>query len=159
MASGADFSIIIEVDPSLEGKPETTDLEKVAAATLEAYGREGPVELTVVVTTDETIRDYNRRYLGRDRPTDVLAFGTEVSGTADVFVHGPAPVRYLGDIMVSYDRAVEQAPEYAHSVTEELHQLIIHGVLHLLGHDDATGAQQEEMRRMEGEVLRRLGEK
>ena len=125
------------VSTSLEGKPEVEDLEKVVAVTLEACATDEPMELTVVVTTDETIRDYNNRYLGRDRPTDVLAFGTEVSGPTDVFVYGPIPVRYLGDVMVSYDRAVEQAPEYGHSATEELHQLVVHGVLHLLGYDDS----------------------
>lgn len=153
-----DWSITIEVDPSLTGKQEIVDLEKVVVATLEAYSAGELAELTVVVTTDETICDYNRRYRGCDQPTDVLAFGTEDTGPAGVFVNPPVAIRYLGDVMVSYDRAVEQAPEYGHSVSEELHQLTIHGVLHLLGYDDATEAQREEMRCLEREVLGRLGE-
>jgi probable rRNA maturation factor len=99
-------------------------LRAVALAVLRAEDRigAGPSEL-------------NRDFLGKDAPTDVLAFAAlEDSGP---FVAAPEAGGYLGDVIVSYPRAVAQAREHGHSPEQELNLLVVHGILHLLGYDHA----------------------
>jgi probable rRNA maturation factor len=110
-----------------------------------------PGQATLVITDDEGIQTLNREYLGRDTPTDVLAFGAqEAAGT---FVAAPEMEDYLGDVIVSYPRAVAQAEDHGHSVEEELNLLIVHGVLHLLGYDHADEQQEAVMWARQGAIL------
>ena len=83
--------------------------------------------------------------------TDVLTFPAwegEISLSAD---------GYLGDIMICYDRATEQAKEYGHSLTRELSFLAVHGVLHLLGYDHMTEADERIMREKQTAILESRG--
>lgn len=111
-------------------------------------GEEGVAscELGVVLTDDEEIRALNRRYLERDRPTDVLAFalGEEPDEEGDFVVPERWPP-YLGDVVISLDRAREQAGAYGHHWSREVELLLIHGLLHLVGYEDET---EEARRRM-----------
>jgi len=97
-------------------------------------------ELSVVLTTDESIAELNRRYLGREGPTNVMAFAMQEGEGAGLH---PG---LLGDVVVSADRAVAEAPMWGSTAHEHLLRLVIHGLLHLLGHEDATeeGARQME---------------
>lgn len=95
------------------------------------------------ITTDREVRDLNRRFLGDDRPTDVLSFP---SG------EGAGP---LGDIAIAYPYARRQAAALGHGVETELRVLLLHGVLHLLGYDHETDGGR--MRRIEQQWRRRLG--
>jgi probable rRNA maturation factor len=125
----------------LTGLPLAERLREIARAVLRHEGRQG--ELTLVVTDDEGIRALSRDFLGLDVPTDVLSFGAqEESGP---FVSAPEAGSYLGDVIVSYPRAVEQAQEQGHSTEQELSLLIVHGVLHLLGYDHADDAEKAVM--------------
>lgn len=101
---------------------------RVVRAVLEDAGVAG-IEVSLVITTDEEIRELNRRFRSRDASTDVLSFpmGDEI---------------LLGDVVVSYDRAVEQAAEFGVATGEELARLFIHGSLHLLGFDHTRGGRQ-----------------
>jgi probable rRNA maturation factor len=86
-------------------------------------------ELSVLITDDEEIRTLNRQYRSVDRTTDVLAF-SQLEG------EGAVPgYNVLGDIVISWDRAVSQGEEYGHGVNAELERLLVHGLLHLLGFD------------------------
>jgi probable rRNA maturation factor len=154
-----DAMIGVDVRPPRAADVDVALIEKVAYEALALFGPDEPLELSVVVTDDAEIQVYNKQYLARDRATDVIAFGTSETAGEVNFVSPEGLPRYLGDVMVSYDRAVEQAPEYGHTAVEELHQLVAHGVLHLLGYDDSTDEQKAEMRRMERAVLERIGEK
>lgn len=109
-------------------------------------------ELTLVISDDETVRMLNRTYRGVDAPTDVLAFG----GTVPDFVVAPESASYLGDVVISYPRAVEQAAG-RHASTEELVLLVVHGVLHLLGYDHMTSQDKEVMWAKQAVILDRLG--
>ncbi len=109
-------------------------------------------ELTLVISDDETVHTLNRTYRGVDAPTDVLAFG----GTAPDFVVAPNSTSYLGDVIISYPRAVEQAME-RHTPAEELVLLVVHGVLHLLGYDHATPQDKKAMWAKQSMILDRLG--
>ena len=146
--------IIIEVDALSEsGKQpeiEADLLEGAARQTLACVGAASEAELSVVLSSDERLADLNRRYLGVDAPTDVLAFP---SGEVDPDTGMP----YLGDVLVSYPRALAQAATGGHSVEEELQLLVVHGVLHLLGYDHATPAEHERMWALQAEALTRLG--
>jgi len=111
-------------------------------------------ELTVVVTDDAHVERLNRTYRGVSAPTDVLAFG--VTETLDRFALPPEAGPYLGDIVISYPRAVEQAAEYGHSVLDELLILAVHGALHLLGYDHESAEDKEGMWCAQAEALAQL---
>ena len=97
----------------------------------------------LLITDDETIKGLNLRYRGQDSETDVLAFG--MLDDPEGFVSPPSLPPHLGDVVVSYPRAAEQAADYGHSVEEELDRLVIHGLLHLLGYDDEDEQERQEM--------------
>ena len=101
-------------------------------------------ELAYVLMSDEALLDYNTRYLGHDDYTDVITFdgqtGTGVSG----------------DVLMSYDRIKENAATFGVSVQQELRRVMVHGLLHLLGHSDKTKAKKEAMRAVEDKYLARL---
>jgi probable rRNA maturation factor len=96
--------------------------------------------------TDRAMRDYNRRYRGKDAPTDVLSFP---DGAPD-----SEGGRNLGDILVSVGTARRQARSAGHSLGREMRILILHGYLHLLGYDHE--ADQGQMRRLERRLSTRL---
>jgi rRNA maturation RNase YbeY len=123
--------------------PDLKLLERLARFVLAAEGA-GEVEVGVALTDDAGIQALNRAYLGRDEPTDVLAFYLAEEGEGRP---------YLGDVAISLERAREQAPSYGHSWEEECATLLVHGLLHLLGYDDGT---EPERRRMEARQERLL---
>ena len=131
-------------------------LRAVALAVLRAETRlgAGPSELTLVITDDDGIQSLNRDFLGKDAPTDVLAFAAlEDSGP---FVAAPEAGGYLGDVIVSYPRAVAQAQEHGHSPEQELNLLIVHGILHLLGYDHADDKSKAAMWARQDAILAAL---
>lgn len=143
----------VQIDEAFAAQVDEDVLRRVVQKTLRAEGVIGPVELGLLVVDDARIQALNRQYLDRDWPTDVIAFGLE--GGDPAFVTPPDGVRYLGDVVVSYPQAVEQAAEQGHAErpTRELACLVAHGVLHLLGYEDQTAAGREDMiRRMEAIV-------
>ena len=109
-------------------------------------------DLTLVISDDETVHTLNRTYRGVDAPTDVLAFG----GMTPNFVVTPDDTSYLGDVVISYPRAVEQAMG-RHTPVEELTLLVVHGVLHLLGYDHVTPQDKEAMWAKQAMILDQLG--
>jgi len=131
-------------------------LEKAAAEALEQQAAAlpgaspGTVDLTIAQTDDGRIQTLNREYLDHDAPTDVLSFPAR---EAD-----PETGRlYLGDIIISTQRAAEQAREAGHSLEAEAQLLVVHGVLHLLGYDHAEPGEKARMWDAQAEILRRLG--
>ncbi|MHB9024524.1 MAG: rRNA maturation RNase YbeY [Armatimonadota bacterium] len=108
------------------------------------------VEVSVALVGDTAMRDLNARFRGIDTPTDVLSFSQEQA------VAIPGTPRLLGDVVISLDTAAAQATAGNRSLDEEVTYLIIHGVLHLLGYDDATAQGYAEMERKGTEIWRRL---
>ena len=96
--------------------------------------------LSVVLTTDENIHEYNREYRSVDRTTDVLSFPAD---EGDDLLAPPAG--FLGDIMISIPRAREQAKALGHSTEREILFLTVHGVLHLLGYDHMRPEDEQIM--------------
>jgi probable rRNA maturation factor len=101
----------------------------------------------VFVTSDARTHELNRQWRGIDRPTDVLSFPID-----DEL---PAGARLLGEIVVSLDRARAQASAQQHDEVRELEELVLHGTLHLLGHDHVTdgGAMDQLELELRGELL------
>lgn len=107
--------------------------------------------ITLLVTDDAGIQALHREYLHDDTPTDVLSFTT---ASEETFPIEPGFGNYLGDIAVSWDTAAMQGPEAGHSVEQEVAFLALHGLLHLLGADDATDADRAAMHDRQHALLR-----
>lgn len=88
------------------------------------------IYFNIIIVDNDYIHKINKEYRNIDRPTDVISFALE-----DELNENPDGVRLIGDIYISYDKAVEQSTEYGHSLTRELCFLSVHGLLHLLGYD------------------------
>ncbi len=152
------MEINVLVDEGLEGYLEASWLESVVEKVLVDQGIDSKTELGLVIVGQERVRQLNLSYLGKDEPTDVLAFAMlpEQPGENLVpFVVPPDGIRHLGEVIVSYPQAVIQAEEHQHSVKKEIAILIIHGVLHLLGydHDKPEPEPEQEMKAIEAEIL------
>ena len=146
-------NINIQVAPHFGAKVDEAALRRLAAVVLAQEGVAGETELSLIITDDEAIRELNRRFRGVDAPTDVLAFGAEAE---EQFVSAPESPPYLGDVVISYQRALAQAEELGHAVAEELKLLVIHGILHLLGYDHQEEAAARKMRERERETLAKV---
>ena len=129
---------------------------RIAQSVLKAEGVAPPYEVSLVFTDSETVQQLNRDYRGVDEPTDVLAFCMLSQNEADSsFALPPDGVTRLGEVIISYPQAVEQASEQGHSSERELALLIIHGILHLLGYDHEEAEEESKMRTRERELLER----
>lgn len=104
------------------------------------------VELTLVVTSDETLAELNSQHLNIPTPTDVLAFPAEEFDPDD-------QLTYIGDVVLSYPRAQAQAEIAGHPVKNEVCLLVVHGILHLLGYDHDNETNKAEMWKKQAEVL------
>lgn len=132
-------------------------LEQAALATLEQQGLQHEQDflsqdLSVAIDDDERLQALNQAFLGIDAPTDVLSFPA-----GDDEIDPETGVLYLGDIIISYPRALDQANAAGHPVMAEMQLLVVHGVLHLLGHDHAEPEEQAVMWAAQREVLLSLG--
>lgn len=134
------MSIDVQVAPALRRKVQKAEIRRWAETAMRAEGLTELPDMAVVITDDESIQALNRDFRGVDEPTDVLAFGEEKPGP---FVLAPGEPAYLGDVVISLERAEAQARERGIPVKAELQLLLVHGILHLLGYDhDAEEAQR-----------------
>lgn len=141
---------IITEDVTLT-EEETALIRRASETALKSEGASG--DITVLVSTPERIQTLNRDFRHVDRVTDVLTFPSWEGEN----VLCP-PDGYLGDIMICYDRAKEQAEEYAHPLSRELAFLTVHGTLHILGYDHMVPEDEEVMRARQREILESMGE-
>lgn len=133
-----------------EVNPEA--LERAAAAVLQHHPDTPEGDLSIVIEDDQHLHNLNKEFLDIDAATDVLSFP---SGETDV--DPETGVFYLGDVIISYPRALEQAAASGHSVQDELQLLVVHGVLHLLGFDHAEPDEKAKMWAAQAEILSNLG--
>ncbi len=161
-----------------EGEPEVfvadeqaevpVDIEHTAGlvrAVLAAEGVRGHAELSVLFITEDSIAELNERFMGKAGPTDVLAFPIDAAevelSPLPPLSTGPdrAPIDpsdlplLLGDVVVCPAVAARQAPDHAGNLADELALLIVHGTLHVLGHDHAEPDEAVAMRARERELL------
>ncbi len=148
--------INVLIDEGLEGCLETKWLRGMAKKALVAHGVDSRAELGLFIVGQERIQQLNLSYLGKDSPTDVLAFSMlpgPPGGKLTPFVAPPDGIQHLGEVIISYPQAAIQAEERKHSVKKEVAILIIHGVLHLLGYEHDKPELEREMRAREAEIL------
>ena len=115
---------------------------------------EDNVEVSIVLTDNESIRDLNNEYRGIDSPTDVLSFPL-LDGSLEELDQSDF-ISPLGDIVISMEKVISQAQDYGHSPERELGFLIVHGMLHLLGYDHIEPEDERTMRDMEEKILEKL---
>ncbi|MGE5221052.1 MAG: rRNA maturation RNase YbeY, partial [Omnitrophica WOR_2 bacterium] len=128
--------------------PELLGRAALHALSFADQGQDG--DLTILLTDDQQLQQLNQQFLGIDASTDVLSFPED-------YVDPDTGTRYLGDILISYPRSLEQARAGGHPVEAEIQLLVIHGVLHLLGYDHAETGEKDEMWAIQEKILAQLG--
>jgi probable rRNA maturation factor len=106
-------------------------------------------DLSIVIDSDEKLQQLNREFRGIDTSTDVLSF------PSDEF-DPDAQAVYLGDVIISYPRAESQAAAAGHPTINEIQLLVVHGILHLLGHDHAEPDEKAVMWQAQADILKSL---
>ena len=122
-------------------------IKKIVRHVLTQERVSGAGEITVCVAGDKEIRKLNKTFLGKDRPTDVIAFNLGGDG------------RFCADIIVSTETAIANAGEFRTGPHYELTLYVIHGVLHILGYDDKTPTQRKKMHKRELRLLTECSER
>lgn len=131
-------------------------IRRCCIAVLQEEEFEGKAEVSVRFVNNKIIKELNAEYRNIDRATDVLSFPLGEDGVYDIDYTTGA--KLLGDIVISVERAEEQAKEYNHSLQREIGFLTVHSMLHLLGYDHENGGmEQVRMREKEEKVLTKLG--
>lgn len=114
-------------------------------------------EVSVTFVSNKEIQEINKEYRGKDQPTDVISFAMEELGDGEIPVMGIDLPRVLGDIIISLDRAKEQAEDYGHSLQREIGFLTVHGFLHLLGYDHENENDEKKMFSRQNDILAGYG--
>ncbi len=134
------MDINIVVAPKFARRISQKELRAAASRVLAAETPDAFNSLSIVIVSDRAMRDYNRRFHHVDAATDVLSFDSPQE-------------EYLGDVIISFETAKENARRAGWRVREELELLVTHGVLHLLGYDDATPNEREVMWQRQSEIM------
>ncbi|MFA1820446.1 rRNA maturation RNase YbeY [Virgibacillus oceani] len=127
----------------------------VYAANKESISHEAEVSINFVDNNE--IKELNRNYRQKDEPTDVISFAMQESVEEEPKIVGEDIPLTLGDIVISIDKAKEQAKEYNHSLERELGFLAVHGFLHLLGYDHINKEDEVIMFKRQEEILGEFG--
>ena len=124
-------------------------------AVLKLENFEGPAEISVTFTDNAGIRELNKQYRDKDIDTDVLSFPMGENGVYDIDMETGAKI--LGDVVISMEKARDQAERFGHSFQREVGYLTAHSVLHLLGYDHVDNLEKVRMREKEELVMEQLG--
>lgn len=142
------FEIINETNEEIK---ELLEVEKLLKFALK-YQKVDNAIFNVIIVDEETIRNINREYRGKDSVTDVISFALEDD---ESFIQ--TDFRILGDIYICLNRAKTQAIEYGHSFSREISFLTIHGLLHLLGYDHMNEKDEKIMFNLQEMILNEYG--
>ncbi|MCY7778373.1 rRNA maturation RNase YbeY [Bacillus haynesii] len=153
------MSLILDITDETGRVPEDrlAEVEKLLQFAAAEEGVADGAEVSVTIVNNEEIQKINKEYRGKDYPTDVISFALEEDGEGEIEIIGADMPPVLGDIIISVDKAQEQAEEYGHSLMRELGFLTVHGFLHLLGYDHMTEEEEKEMFTKQKEILNRYG--
>lgn len=166
------YRIDISVDPRYRRKITNRLLRTWAEGALMALGQPEDTELELAISGDDEVQELNRTYRGLDAPTDVLSFPyTEMAAPAPYygddlpehdgadgpFILPPDTGTILGELVISYPYAQRQAMVAGHPVHDELALLLVHGILHLVGHDHTDAEEQARMWAQTNTILNGLG--
>lgn len=158
------MSALIEREVPLEDEI-VQDMEKVVQGCITREGLDDTIDVNIVITNNEEIHKLNRQFRQVDRPTDVLSFpayeldetfSRAISRGIDLERDEQTGNIFLGDLIISLEKAREQSLEYGHSLLREMCFLTAHGMFHLLGYDHQTALEEQVMLKRQNEVLERL---
>lgn len=127
-------------------------LQQAVSLTLNQHEIDRASSLTIVFTDNNTIQKLNLQHRQTDAPTDILSFPADALPD---YITGEPP--YLGDLIVAYPYATQQAEKYQHKLSDSLCLLVIHGTLHLLGYDHDTPENRAEMWSAQADGLQAMG--
>jgi len=142
--------VTVQVKRNVKCPVDKSILQRAAQLTLELTNPADKSDLSIVIGNDAFLQKLNDKYRHIDAPTDVLSFP---SGEVDP----DTSAKYLGDIVISLPFADHQASKEGHPLVDELQLLVVHGVLHLLGHDHGEVADKKVMQVAQDNVLHQLG--
>jgi len=130
-------------------------IKNVVYKVIEVESIKVPFEVCIVLTGNIGIRKLNRQFRNMDKPTDVLSFPMYEEAEIKGIINNNESeyITVLGDIVISLEKAIEQAQEYGHSFERESAYLVVHGFLHLLGYDHISKKDKEIMRKKEEEIM------
>ena len=152
------MEIIFQIDETFSKSVNPALIEKALVTTFRLY-KPSPVvaesgAVSVVITDNETVRRLNHQYRNIDAPTDVLSFQNPPDPD---FPNSDVPAPYLGDIVIAYPVAEDQALAAGRPASEETILLAVHGALHLLGFDHDTPTSKEKMWAAQRQIMAELG--
>lgn len=138
---------------------DITRLEAAAKAVIERHEVAEDSEMSIVISTNEAVHALNLQHRGVDAPTDVLSFPADPlpEELLDEMDEDDAEAPYLGDLVIAYPYASQQAADLKHDLGDSLALLVVHGTLHLLGYDHDTDENRAEMWAEQAAVLESLG--
>ncbi len=134
------------------GQDLVGEIQRAVTEVLNFEAQDLDVEVSISFVDNDEIQRLNREFRNIDKPTDVLSFPSIDEFEIDFEI----TPRILGDIVISVERAMEQAEDYGHSLQRELVYLTVHSMLHLLGYDHIEIEDKEVMRPKEKEIMKRL---
>lgn len=137
----------IEVYNKTRAKIDLALVERVTRAFLKYY-KKSQLDTVIVFIGDKEMQEMNKTYRGKDKVTDVLSF-TESD-------NDQPQADLLGQIFIDYNQIKRQAKDFADSVEEELIFILVHGLLHLLGYDDSTEEEAQEMEELGKVFIKKL---
>lgn len=146
------LDVVVEAE-AWSALPAADDLAQRAADAALAAAPDapaGPLAATLLLTDDASIRELNLRWRGQDKPTNVLSFPSGAPAH-------PGEARELGDVALAFETVAREADEEGKSLADHAAHLVVHGILHLLGHDHADDEEAEEMEVRERQALAALG--
>jgi probable rRNA maturation factor len=153
----------MDLDIAIDGWPDALDWEGLAERAVEAAAGAEPVlaserlTASLLFTSDEKVHDLNREWRGKDKPTNVLSF--PMLERDELLALAPdGPPEMLGDIALAHETCAREASEKGVSLEHHTAHLIVHGLLHLAGHDHVdSDAQAEAMEALEIAALAKMG--
>ncbi len=150
------MTLLVELSVEDPAWAAVADLETLAERTLAVALDEsseavsGAAEVSCLFCDDAAIRALNAQWRGQDKPTNVLSFPTGTPAAAGT-------VRLLGDIVLGFETIEREAREEGRPLDAHVAHLLVHGLLHLLGHDHAEPREAEAMEALETRIMRKLG--
>ncbi|WP_062046312.1 rRNA maturation RNase YbeY [Bacillus sp. JCM 19034] len=132
-------------------------VQQLIVKTAEVESLKGDIEVSITFVNEEQIQQINAEYRNKNQPTDVISFALNDQIDGEVNVVGEGMPNMLGDIIISVPHIKRQAEEYKHTFERELGFLTVHGMLHLLGFDHKTEAEEKEMFSRQENILMQYG--
>ncbi len=145
------MTYVIDVQNQADYPLDAAGLQAAASLVLTQHQAATDSALTIVIVDDAYVRGLNRQYRGIDTPTDILSFPADPLPD-ELQDEGP----YLGDLVIAYPYASQQAAREGHGLDESLALLVVHGTLHLLGYDHDTPENKARMWAAQAEALQAL---